>query len=517
MLKLDVESIRNIPLMPHPALDPKEYPGIPGDQHYKLLAWFSTQWSGVELIDIGSHHGASAYALAHNSKNNVLSFDIVNSVKCSAPNIKWIQANLWDDPVRNIWKDRLLASPFIFLDVDPHNGTMEMDFYQWLVKNKYQGLLVCDDIWYFYMMRQLFWANVSTPKIDLTRVGHWSGTGVVNFASILESPFPPTDHWTLVTAYFNLTKEPDSSPEIKERDVSYYLKHAKDTMSVDQNLVVYCDKESRSQLELLRPTHLMSKTIFHEIEFSEFDIVQSCRSKIWENRKKHPYNFDPRNTASYYLLCMVRYVIMKQTMEENPFKSTHFAWINMCMERMGWKNLAALSEVFEISRSKFSTCWIDYQPKELVENFELYFQYGRCGMCSGFFTGELTYFQKFCDKILSVFHECLEQGYGHADEQLYSIVYFRHPELFDPYFGDYQEMITNYVEVRENLISPLSSIIFKSFHYKNFNVCQKACQALWNHRHKLIPDDLAHYLNFFIQSAIHNGDIVSAQKVLTQL
>lgn len=515
MLTLDLEAIRQFPLSVEPSLDSKEYPGTSGDQHYKLLAWLSMQWSDVEFVDIGTHHGASAIALSHNPRNKVLSFDIVNNVKCQKPNTQLVRANLWTESERQIWRDRLLSAPLIFLDVDPHNGIMELDFYTWLVENNYRGILICDDIWCFPPMRQKFWAQISTPKMDLTRVGHWSGTGIVDFASNINNPFPTTTHWTLVTAYFDLTQEPDASSEIKARDSAYYLQHARDTMNIDQNLVVYCDTSSLPYLESLRPAHLKSKTIFRIMSFSEFDIVQKCRSKIWENRKTHPYQFDPRNTASYYLFCMTRYVMVKQTIEDNPFQSTHFAWINLCIERMGWKNVSSLQETLELSRVKFSTCWIDYQPQKLVENFEDYFQGGRCGMCSGFFTGESNYFRQFCDEILCVFNECLEKGYGHADEQLYSIVYFRHPELFEPYFGDYQEMITNYIEVRDNVSSPVRNVIRNSFANKDFIICQKACESIWNHRHLLPLDHVTHYLHYFIESSIHNGDIAAARRILS--
>lgn len=60
--------------------------------------------------------------------------------------------------------------------------------------------------------------------------------------------------------------------------------------------------------------------------------------------------------------------MLKQIIAENPFQSTHFAWLNVCIERMGWKNLPALDRVWAAQRDKFSTCYIDYIPKSLVDN-----------------------------------------------------------------------------------------------------------------------------------------------------
>jgi hypothetical protein len=109
-------------------------------------------------------------------------------------------------------------------------------------------------------------------------------------------------------------------------------------MSVEQNLIVFCDETTKPLLESLRPAHLVNKTKYIVTNFSDFDIVNT-RSKIIDNRVNKPYNFDNRNTASYYLFCMTRYLMINRAIEENPFNSTHFAWINICIERYGWRNV----------------------------------------------------------------------------------------------------------------------------------------------------------------------------------
>ena len=136
--------------------------------------------------------------------------------------------------------------------------------------------------------------------------------------------------------------------------------------------------------------------------------------------------------------------MLKEIIELNPINSTHFCWINFCIERMGFKNLIRLSEGLAVNRDKFSTCYIDYIPESMINNLNEYFEWGRCSMCSGFFTGNKEYMYKVCDLIEDKFLQYLELGYGHADEQLYSPVYFENPELFEHYYGDYHQMITNY-------------------------------------------------------------------------
>ena len=72
----------------------------------------------------------------------------------------------------------------------------------------------------------------------------------------------------------------------------------------------------------------------------------------------------------------------------------------------------------------------------------------------------------------------LELGYGHADEQLFSIVFFDNREIFDVYYGDYQQMVTNYVEPKERTYEPVRLLIQHSFDAGDYDVCLKGCEAV---------------------------------------
>ena len=147
---------------------------------------------------------------------------------------------------------------------------------------------------------------------------------------------------------------------------------------------------------------------------------------------------------------------------------------------MGISNVYRLDESLSLNRDKFSTCYIDYIPYELIKDTHEYFKYGRCSMCSGFFTGNIKYMYDVCDLIQDKFIEFLNMGYGHADEQLYSPVYFENPHLFEQYYGDYNQMITNYKQINENINAPYFNFIKNSFKYGNYRMCANACMFLLN-------------------------------------
>lgn len=465
----------------------------PGNQHYRLLSYFSTLFNNSNIIEIGTHMGESAIALSYNETNTIYTFDIIDKIKPDKKpkkNVNYIIDDIMtNDLSRSKWMETILSSSFIFLDVDPHNGHMEYNFYLFLKENNYKGFVICDDIWYFKDMRDNFWYKIDDKyKYDISHLGHWSGTGIINFNKQNLFYKNELSNWTLFTSYFNLTKFSDASDEINKRDKNYYLSHSLSTMCLPYNLVIYCDSESYEDIYKLRPDYLREKTKYYIIEFDDIKFKNNsvydnltfhkCRNKIIDNRKQKPYHFDNRNTASYYLFCMSRYVLMKELIQQNPFDSTHFCWINFCIERMGYSNLKYLNEALSVNRNKFSTCYIDYIPDELVFNTNEYYKWGRCGMCSGFFTGNKEYMYKVCDLIEEKFLLYLSLGYGHADEQLYSPVYFENKELFEHYYGDYQQMITNYKYIYESPERPVMNFISNSFKHNNFNKCIECCEFI---------------------------------------
>ena len=473
------------------AQDILEFNDAPGKQHYRLLSYISTLFNNSIIINIGTHCGNSALALSYNDTNTVYSFDtidnVINSHIRKLNNVKFSVEDLFDPTICKKWEETILSSAFIFLDVDPHNGTMEINFYNYFKSINYQGFIICDDIWYFKEMRDNFWHKINyAQRYDLTELGHWSGTGIITFNDGISFNKNNNDNWTLVTAYFNLTKCPDASEEINKRDKNYYLQHSISTLSLPYNLVIYCDIESFDVINSIRPSYLNEKTKYVICEFDNFFFknkdprtFKEYRDKINQNRRETPYNFDNRNTASYYLFCTSRYIMLKDVIESNPFNSTHFSWINFCIERMGYQNLIRLDEALSIKRDKFSTCYIDYIPEELVKNTTEYFRWGRCSMCSGFFTGNSEYMYKVCDLIENKFLEYLEEGYGHADEQLYSPVYFQNPDLFEHYYGDYQQMITNYTFIYDQPEPPIHNFIRNSYNNGNYVKCYEACKFVW--------------------------------------
>lgn len=163
-----------------------------GQEPYRLLYYFASLFNDSIIIDLGTSNGGSAVALSHNKRNQIVSFDITDRCQTSFfqnenkfekmpsfPNVDFIVTE-------NFLKylSIILKSPFIYLDI-AHDGIWENILLELLINNNYKGIVVMDDIYAFPEMKKI-WENLTFNKIDLTKYGHWSGTGLIDFSDNLK-------------------------------------------------------------------------------------------------------------------------------------------------------------------------------------------------------------------------------------------------------------------------------------------------------------------------------------------
>jgi len=217
----------------------------PGKEHYLFLASLGLQLQNKKIIELGTHKGVSSIALNYgnkknNNNNTIITYDICNLLVPSIfdnTNIIFKMENLFDPSIRDQNMENILSSDIIFIDIDPHEGIHEFEMYSWLKDNNYKGIILFDDIHlgighmgvYTGNSMQQFWSKVDPKyKLDLTSVGHWSGTGLVcfNFSDneLLQYMIPKK----IIQTWENKNFEPDfqtviNSWKINNPGYDYYL------------------------------------------------------------------------------------------------------------------------------------------------------------------------------------------------------------------------------------------------------------------------------------------------------
>jgi hypothetical protein len=300
------------------------------------------------------------------------------------------------------------------------------------------------------------------------------------------------DHWTVVTSVFKEVAI-DVCPE--------------GILSLPVNLVIFCDSESCDAIRHIRPPELKEKThyIIRNLDDFHFSDRQETFAQYIKdvrlNRVHNPYNFDPRVSPAYYLFTVGKHTMLKEVININVFGSTHFAYIKIEVPT----TFAGMAEALETNRDKFSACYIDYIPERVVRNMKEYFQWGRCSMASGFITGSKEMMYRVCDLVEQKFIYYKRLGFGHSDEQLYSPVFFDHPDLFEHYYGDYGQVITNYKYVREDPAAPIRNFVANSFENRDYAKCLEACEFIRQSLDKgtcLLGDEMRTRLDNYYEKSI---------------
>ncbi|MAR18910.1 MAG: hypothetical protein CML44_06005 [Rhodobacteraceae bacterium] len=151
-----------------------------GQSEYRLYAYLSTCFNDSVILDVGTRVGGSALALSYNENNRVISYDLVEqgASKIVKDNIEFKIQDFREDETLNY--DEI---SIIMIDVDPHDGVQEVEMMEFLNDKGWKGIILLDDIGPAWPEVQDMWDAIEDPTIDVTEVGHMSGTGLVNFGS----------------------------------------------------------------------------------------------------------------------------------------------------------------------------------------------------------------------------------------------------------------------------------------------------------------------------------------------
>jgi|UniRef100_A0A6C0BE66 predicted O-methyltransferase YrrM len=156
-----------------------------GQEYYRLIAHIVSQMpQDSKFVDIGTYYGLSACALGYNSSCPIVTYDIFDHItdnkdSLTIKNMPNVEYRLKDC----ILDDEILENAnLIVLDVDPHDGVQEKDIINKLVEVGFNGILILDDINLNDNMKA-FWNDITQTKYDISKYGHWSGTGIVFFSA----------------------------------------------------------------------------------------------------------------------------------------------------------------------------------------------------------------------------------------------------------------------------------------------------------------------------------------------
>jgi predicted O-methyltransferase YrrM len=172
---------------------PPRWPDLWPGEHYRLLAGLVQVGQPETIVEIGTATGLSALAMLGflPSGGRLVTFDIVpwreypgsvlRTDDFADGRLTQHVDDLTDPAVAGRHAELLAGADLIFVDA-AKDGRQERVFLELFERTAFERdpVVVFDDIRQWKMLE--IWRGVDRPKLDLTSFGHWSGTGLVDFA-----------------------------------------------------------------------------------------------------------------------------------------------------------------------------------------------------------------------------------------------------------------------------------------------------------------------------------------------
>jgi hypothetical protein len=309
---------------------------------------------------------------------------------------------------------------------------------------------------------------------------------------------------TFVTGYFKLPGY-NSQEHINQA--------AKLSLSISHPLVIYCEQDTVDQIRAERDKYgYLTRYIVKPLNTFEF---YNKLETIKKNRLTRP-RVDVENTPEYMISSCNKVLMLQETVSNNIFDSTHFAWINFTLPfHETYSNLNIINNIVANISNKIRMCFINYTPKADTLDLEKYYhQNGKCGIAGSFFTGSRETMLKYTKKFIDCFNRTVDSGYGHGDEQLILQVYFEQHnitnaelssiDLMEFYFGDYQHVLCNYLDMvaHDSKHALQYFILPNAYKDNNMHIVKSAVKYLMNGYKKklfdLSTDDLCKIIEYLV-------------------
>jgi hypothetical protein len=229
-------------------------------------------------------------------------------------------------------------------------------------------------------------------------------------------------------------------------------------------------------------------TKYIEIELEDLWAYQFLQ-KVKENRAAYWPTRDERTCAESHIICCNKFDFVQETITINPFNTSHFGWIDAYLG--DGKNGLRICESYDRmvvprilhalrSTNRFHIQVLNCNDKRFKESKhkkEFYERY-RWIVCGGFFVTAPEVGTKIMTRLKEIFVETTMQGFGHGEEMFYLEVLDEFYEDIARSYGDYGQMLNNFLGPTRNIEYVFHTIIqgFKNAGYER--EYKDSCAAL---------------------------------------
>ena len=265
---------------------------------------------------------------------------------------------------------------------------------------------------------------------------------------------------TLVTALYDINRSESGDG----RSFDEYLSWFSETLKVKSPMVVFVDESLYDFVEKNRrglPTKIVTQSL-EEIPYYGLnkDIQDILDSKNFKEKIGAPNRVECKMSL-YNVVIYSKFPWIKKVIEENPFNSEYFMWIDAGLSRFfgehgintnnQYPSEAALNTLMENKDSILIQASMSYYPELVNSKFcsEEYFWDARTWIMAGLWGGGSKVLSEFCDMIDEVLREkMIKNGVINNEQNAMAYLYKNNDDMF-VVFENYAHMHRQYEIIAE--------------------------------------------------------------------
>ncbi len=263
--------------------------------------------------------------------------------------------------------------------------------------------------------------------------------------------------YTIVSAWYDIRNKEDN-PLKEDTEMKFfctndhYFSSSKEFFNKPFPLIIFTEPKYEEKIWDSRPKdlHPLTRVIVRDYDqLSQYSLF----SKYEENHKNNViWNLKGEKfTALYKFMVSQKPDFVKQAVMMNPFNTSKFAWMDMRLHCVYNMSIDETNRSFmDMTKDRVKIMQMAYTLPNEIENRSYFYSCTRGKVAAGFFGGYAKPLIEFANLCKEELEYCSNNGFAPSDEMLFSYVIGKHPNLFDPYFGDYSSVLRNQLYVREN-------------------------------------------------------------------
>jgi hypothetical protein len=273
---------------------------------------------------------------------------------------------------------------------------------------------------------------------------------------------------TIVTSFFDIRKNQNELDENVKKKKNYLNLANEFILKLPYPIIIYTDDEEIIEYIIEKRERYLNMTQIIFITLEQTYYYQYI-NRLYENKNKFQIRNEnvQKDTVPYMILNYNKFFFIEKSIENNPFQSTHFIWIDFGINHVA-KNTEKIHEwILHIPDKIKQICINPYLENDPHKDFfNLIYHHTAGGLFSGSSGNLLLYSLYFRHKV----EQILNEDWYQIDETIMTIIQREHPEIFEFYYGDYEGIISNYDTPIHN-INLICRMIDKSVSHLRNDVC----------------------------------------------